>query len=189
MVLPPPNVTGALHIGHALTAAVEVLRALLLPAIQASLDRTFWCAGIACAATTLSGCLGQLAILLLVLNVQSMLALQAGPCGHRDASCRREAPDEGAKCAYRCDRSPVIRRYAAQLTRHQLGREKFIQEVWNWKNAYGGRITQQLVSDSANCDCALSHRGCFGTAAENGRESRLVARSIHNGRAALRGGH
>jgi valyl-tRNA synthetase len=30
------------------------------------------------------------------------------------------------------------------VSRHDLGREKFIEEVWNWKGEYGGRIVNQL---------------------------------------------
>jgi valyl-tRNA synthetase len=29
-------------------------------------------------------------------------------------------------------------------TRHDLGREKFVQEVWNWKNEYGDKIVYQF---------------------------------------------
>ena len=33
-----------------------------------------------------------------------------------------------------------------------LGREKFIERVWEWKKEYGGRITQQLRRLGASCD-------------------------------------
>ena len=29
-------------------------------------------------------------------------------------------------------------------TRHDLGREKFVEKVWEWKEQYGGKITTQL---------------------------------------------
>ena len=29
------------------------------------------------------------------------------------------------------------------LTRHDLGREKFLERVWDWKNKFGGRIVEQ----------------------------------------------
>jgi valyl-tRNA synthetase len=32
-----------------------------------------------------------------------------------------------------------------QLTRHVLGRERFLQKVWQWKEEHGGQITKQLV--------------------------------------------
>jgi valyl-tRNA synthetase len=30
------------------------------------------------------------------------------------------------------------------VTRHDLGREEFLKKVWEWKNTYGNRITQQI---------------------------------------------
>lgn len=33
-----------------------------------------------------------------------------------------------------------------QLTRHDLGREKFLEEVWKWKEKYGNTIVDQLVT-------------------------------------------
>jgi valyl-tRNA synthetase len=38
------------------------------------------------------------------------------------------------------------------LTRHDLGREKFIERVWEWKEESGGRILQQLRKMGASCD-------------------------------------
>ncbi|RPH99252.1 MAG: valine--tRNA ligase [Calditrichaeota bacterium] len=38
------------------------------------------------------------------------------------------------------------------LTRHVLGREKFLQRVWQWKEKYGGIILQQLRKLGASCD-------------------------------------
>ncbi len=32
-----------------------------------------------------------------------------------------------------------------KLTKHQLGRERFLDAVWKWKNKYGGTIIEQLV--------------------------------------------
>lgn len=37
-------------------------------------------------------------------------------------------------------------------TRHDLGREKFIERVWNWKKEYGGTIIAQLKKLGASCD-------------------------------------
>jgi valyl-tRNA synthetase len=39
------------------------------------------------------------------------------------------------------------------VSRHDLGRDRFIEEVWRWKEQYGGRIIEQLVSARA----ATSH--------------------------------
>ena len=37
-------------------------------------------------------------------------------------------------------------------TRHDLGREKFVERVWQWKKEYGGRITQQMRRLGDSCD-------------------------------------
>ncbi|HOL49455.1 MAG TPA: valine--tRNA ligase, partial [bacterium] len=44
------------------------------------------------------------------------------------------------------------------LTREALGREKFLEEVWKWRDAYGNRIIEQLKRLGASCDW---HRTCF----------------------------
>lgn len=41
---------------------------------------------------------------------------------------------------------------AENLTRHDLGREKFLERVWEWKEKYGGIILQQLRKLGASCD-------------------------------------
>ena len=38
------------------------------------------------------------------------------------------------------------------LTRYDLGREKFLERVWDWKNKYGQRIVQQQKKLGASCD-------------------------------------
>ena len=38
------------------------------------------------------------------------------------------------------------------LTRYDLGREKFLERVWDWKRQYGGRIVQQQKKLGASCD-------------------------------------
>jgi valyl-tRNA synthetase len=38
------------------------------------------------------------------------------------------------------------------LTRFDLGREKFLDEVWAWKDKYGGRIVEQLKTLGCSCD-------------------------------------
>jgi len=37
-------------------------------------------------------------------------------------------------------------------SRQEIGREAFLQEVWQWKEQYGGFISQQLRSLGASCD-------------------------------------
>ena len=38
------------------------------------------------------------------------------------------------------------------LTRYDLGREKFLERVWDWKKQYGGRIINQLKKIGSSCD-------------------------------------
>ena len=38
------------------------------------------------------------------------------------------------------------------LTRYDLGREKFLQRVWKWKEEYGNRIVEQQKKLGASCD-------------------------------------
>jgi valyl-tRNA synthetase len=100
ITMPPPNVTGALHLGHAMTAAVEDLmtryyrmkgrETLFLPGADH--------AGIA---------------------TQNVV--------------ERELGKEG-------------------LTRHDLGREKFLEKVWEWKHVYHARITEQHKRLGISCD-------------------------------------
>ena len=53
------------------------------------------------------------------------------------------------------------------LTRYDLGREKFLERVWDWKRQYGGRIVQQQKKLGASCDWD---------------------RPVHHGRGLLQGG-
>ncbi|KAG7982619.1 hypothetical protein I3843_04G062200 [Carya illinoinensis] len=107
IVLPPPNVTGALHIGHALTAAVEDT---IIRWRRMSGYNTLWVPGVDHA-----GIATQVVV---------------------EKKIMRES----------------------KLTRHDIGREKFVSEVWNWKNKYGGTILQQLRRLGASLDWS---RECF----------------------------
>ncbi len=92
IVIPPPNVTGALHMGHALNQTVQDM----LSRHMRQLGRNvLWLPG-----TDHAGIATQ--------NV-----------------VERKLKQDGA-------------------TRHDLGREKFLDEVWKWKEEYGGRITNQI---------------------------------------------
>ncbi|MBO6938720.1 MAG: valine--tRNA ligase [Deltaproteobacteria bacterium] len=42
-------------------------------------------------------------------------------------------------------------------TRHDLGREKFVERVWEWKEKSGGRILEQLRKMGASCDWSQTH--------------------------------
>ena len=100
IIMPPPNVTGELHLGHALTAA-----------LQDSLTR--WHRMLGEAALWLPG------------TDHAGIATQV--------VVERELAREG-------------------LTRHELGRERFVERVWEWVRKYGGIITQQHQRLGASCD-------------------------------------
>jgi len=100
IVIPPPNVTGVLHIGHALN---NTLQDLLVRYHRMRGDNTLWVPG-----TDHAGIATQ--------NV-------------------------------------VERQLAGEnLSRHDLGREKFIERVWAWKKEKGGAIINQLKRMGASCD-------------------------------------
>ena len=48
----------------------------------------------------------------------------------------------------------VVEKHLAKegKSRHDLGREQFLEHVWDWKKNYGGRITQQLKRLGCSCD-------------------------------------
>jgi valyl-tRNA synthetase len=100
IVIPPPNVTGSLHMGHALNNSIQDL---LVRYKRMNGFKALWIPG-----TDHAGIATQ--------NV-----------------VERELKKEGK-------------------TKEDLGREKFIERVWEWKNEYGGRITSQLRRLGASCD-------------------------------------
>ena len=100
IVIPPPNVTGVLHMGHALN---NTLQDILCRYRRLKGDNVLWMPG-----TDHAGIATQ--------NV-------------------------------------VERNLAGQgLDRHQLGREKFIEAVWQWRAEYGSAIINQLKRLGASCD-------------------------------------
>jgi len=106
IVIPPPNITGSLHMGHALNNSIQDL---LIRYKRMQGFKTLWVPG-----TDHAGIATQ--------NV-----------------VERELKKEGK-------------------TKDDLGREKFVEKVWEWKKEYGGRITQQLRRLGASCDWS---RECF----------------------------
>ena len=100
IVIPPPNVTGALHIGHAFEHTLQdaFVRRARMQGYEA-----LWLPG-----TDHAGIATQ--------NV-----------------VERELAKEG-------------------LTRHDVGREKFVEKVWEWKRRYGGRILEQMRRLGDSCD-------------------------------------
>ena len=101
IVIPPPNVTGQLHMGHALD---ETLQDILVRTKRMQGYSTLWVPG-----TDHAGIATQI-------KVEERLRV-----------------DEG-------------------LSRYDLGREKFLERVWNWKDSYEARITGQLKKLGASCD-------------------------------------
>ncbi|HAJ27621.1 MAG TPA: valine--tRNA ligase, partial [Syntrophus sp. (in: bacteria)] len=100
IVIPPPNVTGILHMGHALN---NVLQDIMIRFKRMQGYNSMWMPG-----TDHAGIATQ--------NV-----------------VEQELAREG-------------------LTLHDLGREKFIERVWEWKEKYGGVITNQLKRLGCSCD-------------------------------------
>ncbi|MCP4679030.1 MAG: valine--tRNA ligase [Deltaproteobacteria bacterium] len=100
IVLPPPNVTGALHMGHALTATVQDM---LIRWRRMQGYNTLWLPG-----TDHAGIATQMVV-------------------------ERQLRNEGTN-------------------RHELGREKFLERIWEWKAQYGGRITEQHKRLGASLD-------------------------------------
>ena len=100
IIMPPPNVTGELHMGHALTTALEDL---MVRWHRMKGEPTLYLPG-----TDHAGIATQVV-------VERMLA------------------GEG-------------------VTRHDLGREKFLERVWQWVDRYGGTIYEQTKRLGASCD-------------------------------------
>ena len=101
IVIPPPNVTGQLHMGHALD---ETLQDILIRTKRMQGYSTLWVPG-----TDHAGIATQI-------KVEENLRVNEG------------------------------------LTRYDLGREKFLERVWDWKNQYGSRIINQLKKLGSSCD-------------------------------------
>ena len=100
IVIPPPNVTGSLHMGHALQ---HTMMDVLTRHKRMSGFRTLWFPGMDHAG----------------ISTQLMVT--------------RELKKEGK-------------------TRHDLGREKFVERVWQWKHEHGGQILKQMRREGASVD-------------------------------------
>ena len=105
IVMPPPNVTGQLHMGHAMDATLQdiLTRFKRMQGYEA-----LWLPG-----TDHAGIATQI-------KVEEDLRTKEG------------------------------------LTRYDLGREKFLQRVWEWKEKYGNRIVEQQKKMGASCDWSRS---------------------------------
>ena len=101
VVIPPPNVTGQLHMGHALN---NTLQDVIVRAKRMQGYNTLWIPG-----TDHAGIATQI-------KVEAELKKNEG------------------------------------LSRHDIGREKFLEKVWAWKELYGNRIVDQLKKLGSSCD-------------------------------------
>ena len=99
--MPPPNVTGELHLGHAITLSLEDL---MIRYNRMKGNPTLWVPG-----SDHAGIATQLQV---------------------------------EKTLLRTD----------EVTREEIGREEFIRRTWEWKEKYGGIITQQARRLGASCD-------------------------------------
>jgi valyl-tRNA synthetase len=100
IMMPPPNVTGSLHIGHALTFTIQD-------------------------------------ILIRFHRMQGFDVLWQPGTDHAGIATQMVVERELAK---------------SKITRHDLGRDKFVEKVWEWKDQSGGTITNQLRALGASPD-------------------------------------
>jgi valyl-tRNA synthetase len=100
IVIPPPNVTGSLHMGHALN---NTLQDILVRYKRMCGFNTLWMPGMDHAG----------------IATQNVV--------------EKQLSSEG-------------------ISREDLGREKFVERVWQWREKYGGIIIQQLKRLGASCD-------------------------------------
>ena len=100
IIMPPPNVTGELHLGHALTATIEDT---LIRWHRMRGDATLWVPGVDHAG----------------IATQNVVEKQIAKEG---------------------------------MSRHDLGREKFVDRVWQWVRQYRGLISNQHMRLGVSCD-------------------------------------
>ena len=101
VIMPPPNVTGTLHYGHALTTAIEDA---LIRWNRMKGKSTLWLPG-----SDHAGIATQVVVEKMLMETQG-------------------------------------------ISRHEIGREKFLEHVWQWVDKYGGIIDEQFNSLGASCD-------------------------------------
>ena len=118
--MPPPNVTGQLHMGHALDCT---LQDILTRFKRMQGYATLWLPGVDHAGIATQ------------IKVEEELRVKEG------------------------------------LTRYDLGREKFLQRVWKWKEEYGSRIVEQQKKMGVSCDWSRSRFTMDDTCAKAVRET------------------
>ena len=99
--MPPPNVTGQLHMGHAMDCTLQD-------------------------------------ILIRFKRMQGYAALWVPGTDHAGIATQIKVEEELRK--------------SEGLTRYDLGREKFLERVWDWKHKFGNRIVEQQKKLGASCD-------------------------------------
>ncbi len=100
IVMPPPNVTGSLHLGHALDNTMQD-------------------------------------ILIRYKRLQGYEALWLPGTDHAGIATQARVEEQLSK---------------EGISKDELGREAFLERVWDWKHQYGSRITQQLRTLGSSCD-------------------------------------
>ncbi|SDB12133.1 valine--tRNA ligase [Eubacterium oxidoreducens] len=100
IVMPPPNITGQLHMGHALDNTLQD-------------------------------------ILIRYKRMQGYNALWQPGCDHASIATEVKIIDKLKE---------------EGLTKEDLGREKFLERAWDWKEEYGGRIVSQLKKIGSSAD-------------------------------------
>lgn len=108
IALPPPNITGNLHMGHALNGT---LQDVLIRLKRMQGYDVLWQPG-----TDHAGISTQMVV---------------------ERQLRKEHEEENSK-------KPAGER--KPFNRHEIGREKFIEQVWKWRNQYGNQIMKQYES-------------------------------------------
>ncbi len=101
IAIPPPNVTGELHIGHAMFVSIEDL-------------------------------------MIRYHRMKGFSALWIPGSDHAGIATQLMVERDLLK--------------TEEVTREELGREKFIERTWEWKKKYGGMITNQIRRLGASCD-------------------------------------
>jgi len=101
IVMPPPNVTGQLHMGHAMDCSLQD-------------------------------------ILIRFKRMQGYSALWVPGIDHAGIATQIKVEEE--------------LRTKEGLSRYDLGREKFLERVWDWKHKYGDRIVKQQKKMGVSCD-------------------------------------
>ena len=120
IVMPPPNVTGQLHMGHALDATLQD-------------------------------------ILIRYKRMQGYSALWLPGVDHAGIATQIKVEE-------------TLRKEEGK-TRYDLGRDKFLERVWAWKEEYGDRIVEQQKSMGVSCDWSRSRFTMDDTCAKAVRET------------------